>query len=311
MKENGQFSNHPGRSITFRLLNMQQENGEEEKGMAVYRAIQIAFWSDPKVDDCFTPEDKYFYLYLLTNPHTNICGCYEIGSRQLERETGYSEETVERLLGRMQNVHDVIRYDPETKEILLLNWWKYNWTKSAHLIKAVKENLAHVKNDSFKEYLLQRLHCSKEAGTLPDCEITVPIPYTDPVGTSVAVADTESGSDTYSDSAAGSCYPKSEKEFLTFCRDHEIREEFGESIYERYAANGWTMENGEPVRNWRNVILSAWRNEKKQPAKKTPENAAVDTMAAIRARRKREQENSYTVLDVEKELNRKEDRACG
>ena len=43
--------------------------------MAVFRTISNSFWTDSKVDDTFTPEDKYFYLYLLTNPHTNICGC--------------------------------------------------------------------------------------------------------------------------------------------------------------------------------------------------------------------------------------------
>lgn len=42
--------------------------------MATYRQIYISFWSDTKVCDDFSPEDKYFYIYLLTNPHTNICG---------------------------------------------------------------------------------------------------------------------------------------------------------------------------------------------------------------------------------------------
>ena len=58
--------------------------------MAFYRNISINFWTDSKIDDDFTPEDKYFYLYLLTNPHTNICGCYEISMKQMERETGYN-----------------------------------------------------------------------------------------------------------------------------------------------------------------------------------------------------------------------------
>ena len=40
--------------------------------MATYRQIYISFWSDTKVCDDFTPEDKYFYIYLLTNPHTNM-----------------------------------------------------------------------------------------------------------------------------------------------------------------------------------------------------------------------------------------------
>ena len=66
--------------------------------MAVFRTISNSFWTDSKVDDTFTPEDKDFYLYLLTNPHTNICGCYEISNKQMSRETGYNEDTIKRLI---------------------------------------------------------------------------------------------------------------------------------------------------------------------------------------------------------------------
>ena len=88
--------------------------------MATYRQIYISFWSDTKVCDDFSPEDKYFYIYLLTNPHTNICGCYEISSSQMAQELGYhtffwslayvdwyqdkqpsKEEAFEKLLGRI------------------------------------------------------------------------------------------------------------------------------------------------------------------------------------------------------------------
>ena len=40
--------------------------------MAIYRNVQLSFWTDNKVEDDFTPEDKYFYLYLLTNPQTGL-----------------------------------------------------------------------------------------------------------------------------------------------------------------------------------------------------------------------------------------------
>ena len=56
--------------------------------MAVYRNVHLSFWTDNKVEDDFTPEDKYFYMYLLTNPQTNICGCYEVSYSQMTRQTG-------------------------------------------------------------------------------------------------------------------------------------------------------------------------------------------------------------------------------
>ena len=125
--------------------------------MANYRNISINFWADSKVDDEFTPEDKYFYLYLLTNPHTNICGCYEISMKQMERETGYNVDTIKRLIIRMQKTHNVIRYSTETKEILIRNWYKYNWSKSENVRKAVVAVTDHIKNESFKEYVMDRV----------------------------------------------------------------------------------------------------------------------------------------------------------
>lgn len=119
--------------------------------MATYRTIQLSFWTDSKVDDEFTPEDKYFFLYLLTNPHTNICGCYEVSMSAMVRETGYNEATVKRLLERMEKVHGCIKYDPNTKEILINKWGKYNWSDSAATKAGIAKVAQHIKSDSFRE----------------------------------------------------------------------------------------------------------------------------------------------------------------
>ena len=44
--------------------------------MAVYRHIHIEYWQDGFVLD-LTPEEKYFYIYLMTNSKTSQCGIYE------------------------------------------------------------------------------------------------------------------------------------------------------------------------------------------------------------------------------------------
>lgn len=139
--------------------------------MAYYRTLHLSFWTDAKVDDDFTPEDKYFYLYLLTNPSTNLVGCYEISAKQMVKETGYNEDTVFRLLKRMEEVHGVARYDKRTKEVLILNWHKYNWTKSPKFIAAAEKEAKSIKNDTFREYI----H-------------TVLIPYIYGIDTSVTVS---------------------------------------------------------------------------------------------------------------------------
>ena len=82
--------------------------------MARYRNVSTSFWEDNKIVDDFTPEDKYIYLYCMTNPHTNLCGCYEISLKQIAYETGYNTDSVERLLKRLDMTHEVIRYRRET-----------------------------------------------------------------------------------------------------------------------------------------------------------------------------------------------------
>lgn len=122
--------------------------------MAIYRCVQIKFWTDSRVVDDFTPEDKYFYLYLFTNPHTNLSGCYEVSLKQMSDETGYNKDTIERLLDRFKNTHHVIDYSKNTKEVLLLNWHKYNWTKSKDFQKGLVNQINDVKNPDFRAYLL-------------------------------------------------------------------------------------------------------------------------------------------------------------
>ena len=145
--------------------------------MATYRTVQTNFWTDINVVDNFTPEDRYFYLYLMTNPHTNLAGCYEISKKTIADETGYAKETVERLLDRMEKSHNVIRMSPTTKEILILRWFKYNWTQSPLFRKALAECVNHVKDSEFREYL----------NSLYNGIDTVSIPYTYRTDTSVTV----------------------------------------------------------------------------------------------------------------------------
>lgn len=149
--------------------------------MASYRNIQLAFWTDSKVADDFTPEDKYFYLYLLTNPHTNTCGCYELSIRQMSNETGYSQDTIERLIERFALIHNVIRYSRDNKEILVINWHKYNWNSSDKLRTSILNNIKVIKTPSYKDYLLHCLNGDIEDDTEDDSPSFEELPLGDDI----------------------------------------------------------------------------------------------------------------------------------
>ncbi len=156
--------------------------------MAIYRNISLSFWTDQKVEDDFTPEDKYMYLYLLTNPYTNICGCYEISIRQISRQIGYNEESVERILYRLEYTHKVIVYHNETKELLIINWGRYNWTRSEKLAKPIMATIAKIKHPLFRDYVTMRYENI-------DTINTVSIPYQYGIDTTVSVTVTVSDTD--------------------------------------------------------------------------------------------------------------------
>lgn len=151
--------------------------------MAVYRQVYMSFWTDPKIEEEFTPEDKYFYLYLLTNPYTNIAGCYEIGYKQMARGTGYNEDTVKRLINRLKTVHQVIDYSEQNKELLLINWHKYNWSRSDNLLTGVTAAISKIKTPEFQDYLRELSDGVERVyrGSTDPIQTTVPVTVTDTV----------------------------------------------------------------------------------------------------------------------------------
>jgi len=117
--------------------------------MAVYRQVHVSFWQDPFILN-LTPEEKYFYLYLMTNSKTSQCGIYEISKKVMMFETGYNLETVEKLLNRFIE-YGKVAYDEETGEIFLLNWPKYNWNKSDRVLRCIAKELEQVKSNRLLE----------------------------------------------------------------------------------------------------------------------------------------------------------------
>lgn len=114
--------------------------------MAIYRNIHVNFWNDSFVL-CLTPEEKYFFLYLMTNPKTLQTGIYELPKNLIQFETGYNIETVEKLLNKFIS-YKKIKYDESTKEIMLLNWLKYNYSSSPKVKSCMLKEIKNVKSKS-------------------------------------------------------------------------------------------------------------------------------------------------------------------
>ena len=128
--------------------------------MAKYRQVHTSFWQDGFVLD-LTPDEKYFYLYLMTNPKTSQCGIYELPKRIIEIETGYSSEKILSLIQRFID-YKKIDYFEGSKEVMLINWIRYNPLRNLNLIKRVVYELESVKCEKFSKLYISSLDSDLE-----------------------------------------------------------------------------------------------------------------------------------------------------
>lgn len=118
--------------------------------MSKFRQIQTSFWSDTYIQEEMTAEDKYFYLYLMTNEFTTQIGIYPITKKQMSFDLGYSLESVQALLQRFETYHKLIKYDTETREIILLKWAENNLNLGGKPVQdLIKKEISQVKNKEF------------------------------------------------------------------------------------------------------------------------------------------------------------------
>lgn len=90
-----------------------------------YTSLPSDLWCWPDFAE-LTPEDRYYLLYLHLNPHVTVCGCYPLTRRLAAAESGYNDETSDRILTRLVEAGGWIDVDSDTKEILLLRWKEMN-----------------------------------------------------------------------------------------------------------------------------------------------------------------------------------------
>lgn len=212
--------------------------------MAIYRNIHTTFWSDTKIVDDFTPEDKYFMLYCLTNNYTNLCGCYEISIKQMTRDLGYNEETILNLLKRFSDIHNIIFYNKENKELFIKNWYKYNWTKSEKLDKPLLKEIENVKTIDFKRVLADEYNKRD----------TVSIPYIYTIDTTVTVSVTDT------DNNINNINKQKNKNLTLEEINNYIAEKQlqinGKQFYDYFTEGNWIDSKGNKVKNWKQKLLT-------------------------------------------------------
>lgn len=121
------------------------------------RLIDTNLWNNEEIIENFTAEDKYFWLYLLTSPHNTLCGVFKNSPNLIARDMGLHKDTIVNLLYRFEKVHNLIFVDKGTNEIIILNWYKFNWTKSPKLLTMIQKEACELKSEKIIHLLQERL----------------------------------------------------------------------------------------------------------------------------------------------------------
>lgn len=113
----------------------------------VRRMVETRFWNDPQVIDSYSVEDKYFLLYLMTNPATTQLGIYQLPKKIMSFECGYSTDVINVLLERFQNKYNCILYSEATQEVALINSLSYSILKGGKPVTdLLQKELTHVRD---------------------------------------------------------------------------------------------------------------------------------------------------------------------
>lgn len=119
--------------------------------MARYRYLYTRIWQDPHMLK-YSKDMKLFFIYLLTNPHTTQCGVYELPLELASVETKFTIEELQKLIEKLEK-DDKVKYSPQTGEIAVKNWGKYNINDNPNIRKCVASELKDVKNKDLIKYI--------------------------------------------------------------------------------------------------------------------------------------------------------------
>jgi hypothetical protein len=123
------------------------------------RMIDTDLWNDEDIIENFTAEDKYFWLYLLTNPHNKMCGVLRNSPALMARDMGLHKDTIINLIYRFERIHQLICCDKDTNEIFIMNWYKHNWTKSPKILSIIEKEKTEIKSSMISDLVDDRISC--------------------------------------------------------------------------------------------------------------------------------------------------------
>jgi hypothetical protein len=164
------------------------------------RFISTSFWDDEWIQT-LDPSEKLLYMYLMTNPLTNIAGVYKITVRRICFDTGFNSDTIGHIFTKFEQAGKAHRLG---EYVSLTSWPKHQkWEKSEKIKAGIDSCLS--KLDAQTLILLSKTGYKYDLKPFFD---TLLIPYQYPS----SYSEFEFDSEVDSNSRKSDCSDKPEKQ---------------------------------------------------------------------------------------------------
>ena len=111
--------------------------------MSTQRYIDTSFWDDSWVQE-LDPSEKLLYIYLLTNPLTNIAGVMELTTKRICFDTGFNSDTVGHILTKFEQARKVYKYN---NYIIIRNFPKHQQLENDKIVKGIASILSKLPDE--------------------------------------------------------------------------------------------------------------------------------------------------------------------
>lgn len=93
--------------------------------MRDFNKVSPTVWRSQKFRKLPTMEARHVYLYLLTSPHSNSSGCYDLHPMYAAADLGMTEEGFAKALGSLSQA-GLVRFDEAENTVWMENWDEFN-----------------------------------------------------------------------------------------------------------------------------------------------------------------------------------------
>lgn len=261
----------------------------------VGRVVRVSLWNDDRVLNEFSPEDRYFWLYLLTNPYTTQLGIYSLPVKVAAIHLGYSKEVVTILLERFENKYNLIRISEETGEIAIRNYLRHSILKGGKPVyDCLMKEASEVKDEKLLAWVFENVldYYNRHPGTTNLTVLEFIRDSQSQLGLSLNENDNDN--DNHNDNERivneSSKSPKTQRktafkvptleEVRMYCEERKNGVD-AQHFIDFYTSKGWMIGKNH-MKDWKAAVRTWERNRKPDNRFKKPDKPKFDMEAWAR-----------------------------